>query len=360
MTGDSESGEFGVGNEPTMRAALAESKRLRYTFFALAAVLVLGSVGFHLIEGWSLFDGLYMTVITLSTVGYGEIHPLSQMGRVLAMLLILFGVGILTTFIGVLTQNIFERQFFWILERRRMQQTIDKLQGHTIFCGYGRLCRIAAQHFLDSGEKPVILERDERRCEEARQSGLLVVQGDSATDDGLMRAGILRAKRIVSLLPKDADNLYVILTSRELNPNIFVLSRAEDEIGEKRLTRAGANKVLSPYRLGGQKIAEGLLRPYVTDFLDLAVSGAEGSLQIEEIQIPDTSPVAGQTLQDCALRQKTNIIVAAIISKGGEMRFNPSGDTRIEPGSTLIGLGYKKDFISLENLLLGGAHGQQV
>lgn len=333
--------------------SLAESRKLAYACLALITVLCSGTVGFHLIEGWSFFDGLYMTVVTLSTVGYGETHPLSTGGRILAMLLIFFGVGILTTFVGIFTQHLFERQFFWVLERRRMQQTIDKLIGHTIFCGYGRLCRIAATHFREAGEQPVIIERDEARANSAREDGFLVVQGDSATDDGLMRAGVLRAKRIVSLLPKDADNLYVILTSRELNPNLFVLSRAEDEIGEKRLTRAGANKVLSPYRLGGQKIAEGLLRPYVTDFLDLAISGAEGSLQIEEIKIPEDSPVAGQSLQDCSLRQKTNIIVAAIISRTGEMKFNPSGDTMIEPGATFIGLGYKKDFNSLETLLLG-------
>ncbi|MCB0311092.1 MAG: TrkA family potassium uptake protein, partial [Bdellovibrionales bacterium] len=177
----------------------------------------------------------------------------------------------------------------------------------------------------------------------------VVLEGDATLDETLMSAGIKRASRIVSLLPKDADNLFVVLASRELNPATFILTRADDEVGEKRLTKAGANRVLSPYLVGGQKIADGLLRPYVTDFLDLTSSS---DMMIEEIRIPAGSPVVGCSLKKAAIRQKSNIIVAAMIDAGGNMTVNPSGDTVLSDGATLIGIGSKSDFVSLEKMLI--------
>jgi voltage-gated potassium channel len=233
-----------------------------------------------------------------------------------------------------------------------MRDTIRQLRDHTIICGYGRLSRIAGRELRDAGVPVVIIEQNDEHALEAEDNGFLVLRGDATTDEALLEAGIERASRLVTLLPKDSDNLYVVLTSRELAPNLFIISRAEQEVGEKRLTRAGSNKIISPYRVGGQKIADGILRPYVMDFIDLAVSSSSGDLQIEEIKIPDASALVGATLQDAALRQKTNVIIAAIISKTGEMQFNPSGATVIEASSTMIGLGFKKDLAALEQLLL--------
>lgn len=335
---------------------ISRAKEVRELILLVSAILILltlGTTGFALIEGWSVFDAFYMTVITLSTVGYGETHPLSVPGRAFTILLIGLGVGVATIALTALTQNVIQRQLLSAFDRRKMREAIRRIKDHTIICGYGRLSRIAAKELRAAKVPVVIVEKDEARAIEAEGNGFLVVRGDATTDETLIEGGVERATRLVSLLPKDADNLYVVLTSRELAPELFILSRAEDEAGEKRLTRAGANKVISPYRLGGQKIADGILRPYVMDFIDLAVSGSTGELQIEEIRIPEASPLGGFTLQDSALRQKTNVIIAAIISKSGEMQFNPSGSTVIEPSATLIGFGFKKDLAVLEELLLG-------
>lgn len=322
-------------------------------FVILSSVILFGTLGYHNIEGWTLFDSLYMTVITLGAVGFQEVHPLSYEGRLFTILLIVLGLGLITVLFSTIAQKIIQRQLFFAFRGRRMLEVIKKLEGHTIFCGFGRLTRIAAFELRQAGVKLVIVEKDETRAQEARQAGYLVVEGDAATDETLLQAGVRRANRLVSLLPKDSDNLYVILTCRELGPDLFIMSRAEDEAGEKRLRRAGANRLISPYRVGGQKIAEGLMRPYVTDFLDLAVSSNRGHLQIEEIRIPPGSPMVGLTLQSANLRQETNVIVAAIISQSGRMIFNPDGGTMIEGGATFIAMGLKQELLKLEELLLG-------
>jgi voltage-gated potassium channel len=323
-----------------------------FSLFAIGAVIAFGTVGFQFIEGWNFGDSLYMTVITMSTVGFEEVHPLSNAGQYFSVVLIILGVGVGMVVLTNLAQRIIERQIRWIFERKKMQKQVDKLEKHIIFCGYGRLGRMAADQLHEFKKKLVIVDHDEMHTKLAEEAGFLVVKGDATFDETLLLAGIQRATHLVSLLPKDSDNLYVILTSRELSPDLFILSRAEDDVGEKRLLRAGANRIMSPYRVSGQKIADGLLRPYVTDFLELATAGGKGELQIEEIRIPDGCPVDGCTLQEASIRQKTNIIVAAIISRDGEMQFNPSGDTLMQSGATLIGLGFKSDFRVLEELLV--------
>lgn len=316
-------------------------------------VVAVGTLGYYLIEGWGLFDSFYMTVITLASVGYAETHPLSDAGRAFTVILITLGIGFFTALYALIGQKLIQRQFLAAYKGKRMLDDIRRLSQHTIFCGFGRLTRVAAAELRQAQVKLVIIDKDPSRIEEAKEMGFLVLEGDATDDETLLQAGIRRANRLVAVLPKDADNLYVVLTSRELNPELFIMSRAEDESGEKRLRRAGANKVVSPFRVGGQKIAEGLVRPYVTDFLDLAVSSNAGHLQIEEIRIPLESPLAGLTLREAELRQKTNVIVAAIISRAGKMLFNPDADTVIEGGSTFIALGLKDELVELERLLLG-------
>lgn len=233
-----------------------------------------------------------------------------------------------------------------------MNEKIAKLEVHTIVCGFGRVARTAAEALRQSGRAVVVIERDPNRAQEAINGGHLVVIGDASSEETLRKARVERATALLSLLPKDADNLYVILTSREMSPDLFIVSRCEEEVGEKRLLRAGANRIMSPYRVGGLKIAEALLRPNVTDFLDLAVAPGGKHLQIEEIRIPDASPLIGHSLQEAQLRQRTNVIVAAIISKTGDMSFNPAANTPIEGGSTFIALGLKEELAELERMLL--------
>lgn len=319
---------------------------------SVLVVIIFGTVGYETIEGWDWFDSLYMTIITLSTIGYQEVHPLSDSGRFFTIILVLLGLGIVSVVLTTVAHKIIQQEVTWLFKRSKVDRIIRRMKGHTIICGYGRLTRIVAQALSASGQQLIIIEADEHRCVEAEQDGFLVLHGDATQEETLRKAGVAAAKQLVSLLPKDSDNLYVILSSKEMNPGLFIFSRAEDDIGEKRLKKAGAARIVSPYRIGGQKIADGLLRPYVTDFIDLAGSASGHALQLEEILIPANSPLNGRMLKDSGLRQKTNIIVAAIISKEGEMQFNPSGDTIIEAGSTLIGLGFKSDFLALENILI--------
>ena len=293
-----------------------------------------------------------MTVIMLSTVGFQEVHPLSDLGREFAIVLIFMGVGLAMAVLPRLAGLILERQMLWIFKHGDEQRMIDKLTEHTILCGYGKLCHVVAGELREGGVNFVIIDKSEALADEARQSGLLVIKGDATTDATLMAAGIKEATRLVTLMPSQSDNLYTIMTARELNPNLYVISRAEDESGERRLIQAGANRIISPYRLGGQKIATGLLKPHVTEFLDLATDKSGSGLCIEELKVAQGSPLAGLTLEQSALRQKTNVMIAAVIAKGGTMSINPGGDTLIEVGTTLIGLGKKSDFAALENLMV--------
>ena len=319
---------------------------------SVLVIVAFGTIGYATVEGWPVFDSLYMTIITLASIGFQEVHPLSDSGRLFTMILIVLGFGVVSVVLTTLAHKIIQQEVTWLFKQTKFDRIMRKMKEHTILCGYGRLTRIAAEALKSSGQPLIIIDAIEERCIQAEQKGYVVLKGDATQEQTLIKAGIANAKQLVSLLPKDSDNLYVILTSRELNPNLFILSRAEDEMGEKRLKKAGASKIVSPYRVGGQKIADGLLRPYVTDFIDLAGSESGHALQIEEIIIPGNSPLNGKNLKDSGIRQKTNIIVAAIISKDGNMQFNPSGDALLEAGSTLIGIGFKSDFNALEGILL--------
>ena len=323
--------------------------------FSLTVVFVaffIGTTGYTIIEGWSVFDSFYMTVITLATIGYGETHTLSTAGRVFTVFLIFLGVGVGTVVLGAIGRVILETQLSRILNRsKKVQEKIEKLSGHTIFCGFSRLGRVAAEELRKAGTQVVVVENDEARQNEALAAKFLVIRGDATLDETLEQAGLARASRLVSLLPRDSDNLYVILTAREINPTIYIVSRAEDDVGEKRLKRAGANRLVSTYRVAARKLADGIIRPYITDFFETAGSGDEG-WKVEEIQIPAESKVCGHDLKGLSLRQKTNVSIAAVVSPSGELELNPDGDTILRAGTTLIAIGWKPDIEALEKLVL--------
>jgi voltage-gated potassium channel len=331
-------------------------QRRRELVLALGLVVLAfmcGTIGYMLIEGWSFFDSLYMTVITLATIGYGETHPLSDAGRAFTMLLIVVGLGVVTVVLGSAWQAAVENQIFKLFDRRgKVLDLIQSLEGHTIFCGFSRLGRISADELRKKGEKIVVVESNEVRAREADTAGFLVVKGDATLDETLNAAGIKKAGRLISLLPRDSDNLYVILTARESNPSLYIVSRAEDEVGEKRLKRAGVDRIISTYRLAARKLADGLLRPFVTEFFEIAGTGDNG-WKIEEIRIPKSSPMCGKTLGDLALRQRANVSVAAIISPEGELQLNPAGDTVLFAESTLLAIGWQSDIKTLEDLVVG-------
>jgi len=325
-------------------------------FFVLLILIVIllsfGTVGYTLIEGWGGLDALYMTVITLAGVGFQEVHPLSTYGRIFTIVLILLGFGVVAVFFSTITHLVVQRQLNWVFRGKRVKDIIKKLQNHTVICGFGRIARIAAKELKAAHVDLVIVESDRDRAEEARALGYLVIEGDATDDETLIDAGIRRAARILSLLPKGSDNLYVVLTSRELNGALYIVSRAEDDKFERRLERAGANRLYSPYRLGGQRIAEGIIKPYVTNFLDLAAASDNTSLSLEELRIPESSSLVGSTLRGVDLRKKCNVIVAAVITDKGEMLFNPHADTVIQGGATFIVLGERSELTKLENLII--------
>lgn len=333
---------------------VAARRKVYLLCILLALVFGFGTLGYMFLEGWSAFDSFYMTVITLATIGYGETHPLSMAGRAFTIVLIFLGLGIFTVLVGSVSRAVLEGQFNRIFDRsRKMRERVDQLVNHTIFCGFSRLSRIAAAELRRAGEEIVVIEADEARGREAEQAGFLVIYGDATLDESLTSAGVARAKRLVTLLPRDSDNVYVTLTARELNTALYVVSRAEDEVGEKRLKRAGVNRIVSAYRIAARKLADGLMRPYITDFFDIAGTGTAG-WKIEEIKIPVTSAICGKTLRDLALRQTANVSIAAIISPDGKFQLNPQGDTTLVAESTLIAVGWQSDIQALEVLVVGG------
>lgn len=334
------------------RKWLQQRRELLLYLSLIALVFAFGTLGYVVIEGWSAFDAFYMTTITLATIGYGETHALSSAGRLFTIVLIFVGLGIGTIVISSATKIVIENQFARIFDgRRKMEQKIAELTGHTIFCGFSRLGGLAAEELRKAGTTVVVIETSEARAEEAERLGFFVVRGDATLDESLTKAGVERAARLVSLLPRDSDNLYVILMAREINPALFIVSRAEDDVGETRLKRAGVDKLISTYRLAARKLSDALVRPFVTDFFEVGGAGSDG-WRIEEIKVPPSSKVCGQSLKDLALRQSTHVGIAAVVSPEGSLEVNPGGDTIVSAGSTLIAIGWKGDIAKLEELVV--------
>jgi len=320
--------------------------------FAVLLVLFVGVLGYSLIEGWSVFDSLYMTVITLATVGFHEVQPMSNSGRLFTIILILIGVGIAMLVLTRLSAKVIERELSWVFKRRKMIKELDKLKDHIIFCGFGRPCQIACAELSNVEHDILVIELDPERVIQAEEQGFMVLHADATEDMTLLHAGIKKAKQLVTLLPKDADNLYVVLAAKEMNPDMYIVTRAEYDQGAKRLRQAGAQKVISPHREGGLKIANGLLRPHVADFLDLAVSTDRGELSIEEFIIPEGSPMVGMKIEKAFARSHSSILIAAMIAPDGHTTFNPSREDVLCEGTTLIGLGVKEEFADLEEFLM--------
>ena len=314
-------------------------------------ILSIGSLGYWLIEGWSLADSVFMTVITLSTVGFSEVHPLSPTGRMFTVALILAGVScasyFLTTMVGLVVEGEFQR----LRGMRKMQQRIEKLTGHTIICGCGRLGRIVIKELLDSKQPVVVVENGVEGIAWLERYGAPYVQGSAYDDETLFAAGIERARTLLALLPKDVDNVYATLCARTLNPQLEIIARTEEENGETKLLRAGANQVLAPYRVTGSRIVQRLIRPNVTDFLEFAVGKSGTSVAIEEVVVPKNSPLAGKTLEESELRNRAGVVIAAFITRAGETIFNPGAKSIIEPESTLIVLGERDALARLSALL---------
>jgi len=317
---------------------------------SLLVILVLGSLGFVWLEGWSFFDALYMTVTTLTTVGYGEVHPLNAVGKAYNMVLILAGMGFLIYIITSLARVVVEGEIAAALGKRKLLKRIKKLTGHYIICGYGRLGEIIARQLQERGLPLVVVEINPELITSLDQSSYYFVAGDATKEEVLVEAGIERAKGLVAVVHSDASNVYIVLTARSLNPGLFIVARGEEPGSRQKLLRAGADKVESPYELGGRKMAHTILRPTVTTLMELAMhEGVEWSM--EEVAVGTTSSMIGLPLKESGIRQKYGLIVVAIKRADGEMLFNPSPSAPVLAGDTLILIGMRKHLEALEEIV---------
>ncbi len=316
----------------------------------LIAILLIGSSGYVLLEGWSFFDGLYMTVITLTTVGYGEVRPLSQTGRTFTILLIFLGVGFMFYVVTALAQVVVEGQLQDIFGRRRLEREIRNLHDHYIICGFGRIGEVISRELSHNHIPIVVVDNRPQHTPTLERSGYLHVIGNATQEEVLLTAGIERARGLVSVVSSDADNVYIVLTARSMNPNLTIVSRAGEPGSEQKLRRAGANEVISPYELGGQRMAQTILRPTVVDFMDVAL-GEGIDLSLEEIPVGGGSDIIGKPLKDSGIRQRLDLIIVAIKRLDGAMLFNPQPDAPILQGDTLIALGSKANLDKLMHLL---------
>lgn len=314
-------------------------------------VLSIGTFGYMLIEGWSWPDSLYMTVITVATVGFGEVHPLSEAGRWLTMALIFLGVTVFVFATSATAQIIFRQQFQKFFRSIRMEHKIQHLSQHVIVCGYGRMSQPMVKDLIDSKLTVVVIDKNADRIQKALEDRCLVILGDASEEESLLKANVRQARCLVSLIPKDSENLYVAMAARDLSSELLIVCRAEDEASEKRLLKAGANKVVSPYRVGGQKIARSVLKPNVTNLLELSALDKNQKLEIEEIKVPVNSGLLGQTLKQANLSENGNIILIGIIKPDGAAIFNPNSDEQIIAGMTLIALGSRIDLGGLDKKL---------
>ena len=310
----------------------------------------MGSLGFVWLEGWNYFDALYMTVATLTTLGGGEVQPLSKLGRVYTMALVLAGMGVLLYIVTSLARVVVEGEIRAVLGRRKLVKKIKGLKDHYIICGFGRIGEIIARQLKERGIAVVIIENKPENLSRLEESGYYVVAGDATREEVLQEAGIERARGLVAVVSTDADNVYIVLTARSLNPNLDIVARAEESGAEKKLLRAGADRVESPYEMGGRKMAHAILRPTVTTFMELAMTeGVEWSM--EEVRVGEGSALAGVALKDSGIRQKLDLILVALKRADGEMLFNPTLETPILAGDTLIALGLRHNLETLEKMV---------
>ncbi len=322
---------------------------LRLIGLALALVILGGTVGFHFIEGWPWFDGFYMVVTTLTTIGYQETHPLSHAGRVFNVGVIVAGVALVFLAIGALTQALLEFELRSFFGRRKMEREIGRLHDHYIICGAGRVGRSAARELARRPVPFVIIENNEPKAARYSSEDWLVLIGDATKETTLREAHIEEARGLVAATTTDATNLYIILTARALNPKLKIIARASEEDAEKHLLTAGADSIVSPYTFAGQRIAQTFLRPHVVSFLDTATTHLGIDLEIGEISVAARSSFAGKTIETSRIRQERGVIVLAI-KRGQGMRFNPAPDDRIEAGDFLIAMGEPAQLRQVEQM----------
>ena len=321
---------------------------------ALVSVLTCGTVGFMWIEHYPVFDAFYMTLTTVTTVGYAEIRALSHAGRVFNSFLIFFGVTTIFLAVGAMTQTLIELELNQFFGKRRVKKMINKLEGHIILCGYGRVGRGAADELRKAGTPFVVIDHNDERVERAMTAGMLAVLADAGRDETLRDVGIATAKGLIATLASDADNLFVVLTAKTLNPNLQLSVRIAEESSEQKMRRAGADFVFAPYTTTGHHMARAMLKPHVLQFLDFTEQQGV-DVEIEQVHVTGQSAFAGRALADVDIQYKTGVVILALRKASGEMLFNPAPEVKMSAGDHLIAMGDASNLQKLGRLLTGTA-----
>jgi voltage-gated potassium channel len=335
-----------------------EVKAVLFFVATVVAVVVVGTVGYRLIEGWSFLDSLYMTVITIFTVGFREVYPLSSAGLVFTMVVIVVGVGAILYGLGRMVEFVIGGQLTGVFKRRVVRRQVDRLEGHFIICGYGRVGQAVARHFLSHKARFVIIDSDPESVAQAEGDGFLAVRGDATADEVLEAAGVRKAKGLVAAVGSDAGNIYVTLSARVLNPALLIAARASSEDTVSKLERAGADHVVSPYGIGGKRMATLMLKPLVSDYLEVVTGGGELEFRVEEFALNERCCGVGQSIKELAVRERTGATILAVRrSDTGAFDTNPSPETRLEPGDKIIAIGTPVEITKLEELITASATG---
>lgn len=324
-------------------------RRILLVLGAVATAVIIGSTGFILIEHYTPLEAVYMSLMTITTVGYGEVHPLSTSGRIFNSFFMLVGASTLFLAIGVVTQTVIELEFNKYFSKRRAKRMIENLTDHYIVCGYGRVGRNAAEELRRAGVPFIILERNEAKLDSALHSGLLGALGDATLDINLRSVGIERARGLIAALATDADNLFLVLSAKTLNPQLQISARVLEEEAESKMRRAGADTVLAPYNITGSRLAQAILRPHVVQFLDFATIGLT-NVGIEQVRVNEDSVCVRRTLTDLQIRREIGVIVLGIRRASGEMLFNPDATAVLNAGDYLIAMGNHDQLQRLERL----------
>ena len=325
---------------------------LRIAVIAVICAVGLGTILFHRLEGWSILDSLYVTAQTVTTVGFGDLTPRTTWGRAFATVFMMVGVGIVLYALTTAVQSIVQSEMIATFGRRRLSRKMSKLGNHFIICGAGRVGSHLIRSLQSSHETFIVIESNTAQVSQLLDLGVAVLVRDATLEESLIEAGVERAKGLAACLPNDADNVYVVLTARDLNPNIHIVARAAEEQAEAKLIRAGANRVVAPTLIGGHRMAMALTKPAVGDFLD-SITANQLDLGFEQLEVEPVSSFVGRKLSETNIRSQLNIVIVSIRRINGEIVFNPSADTVIEAGDMLIAIGSAESLAQLTALARG-------
>lgn len=340
---------------PTRRPSLAgNNRRILFALLAVIVAIGCGAIGFHLIEGWSILDSLYAAAQTVTTVGYGDITPATRNGRFFAIIFMLAGVGVVLYALTATVHAIVQSELVATFGERRQSRKMSKLRNHFIICGAGRVGSHLVRALLNSKDVFVVIEKDSQRVAELTELGVIVLVRDATLEETLREAGVESARGLAACLPDDADNVYVVLTARDLNPNLHIVARAAEEQAEAKLIRAGANRVVAPTIIGGHRMAMALTKPAVDDFIG-SMTANQLDLAFEELTVDPASRLVGQKLSETNIRSELDIVVVSIRRADGQILFNPSGDAVIGSGDILIAIGHAESLMKLKTLARGVA-----